>query len=56
VRRQPPTTAPLDDTTGRDRSIDYIPRHRSDQHTQRHLIQLNFPAPILHARDRATTR
>jgi hypothetical protein len=56
VRRQLPTAAPRHDTTRRDRSIDCIPRHRCDQHTQRHLIQLNFPDPILHARDRATTR
>ncbi len=37
--RQLPTRTPVADPTGRDRGVDHVPRHRADQHTQRHLIR-----------------
>jgi hypothetical protein len=37
--RQLPTRTPVADPTSRDRGVDRVPRHRADQHTQRHLIR-----------------
>jgi hypothetical protein len=39
VRRELPTRAPVSDPAHRHRAVHRIPRHRRDQHPQRHLIR-----------------